>query len=286
MVSNLIVRTSLTIPVIWWLLVCPCVFGQKKSDSGVRISCPPVRQKLIKIVRPTYPEEAKQARIEGTVSLKCLIGLDGSIEKIEVEKGHELLAPAATKAVSQWKYKPLLLNGKAVQTETTVNVIFQLPKESASPILISHNDIHGPLGGERRVEDVRVYSNGKVIYSEEANENRELKMMKKRYEVNLAQEQLQRVITLLQSKEVRSLPSRIPAQTRPIDFFWEKSFEINRNGPTQKVQIDSFYPFLNKHGKVYPRALIDLECIPQNVQAKARGLKEGPEWCADLLKNH
>jgi len=88
-----------------------------------------VRQKLIKIVRPIYPAEAKRARIEGTVSLKCLIGLDGSVEKIEVEKGHELLTPAATKAVSQWKYKPLKLNGKAVQTETTVNIIFQLPKE-------------------------------------------------------------------------------------------------------------------------------------------------------------
>jgi TonB family protein len=278
------VKTSLTITAICWLLVCPCVFGQKTSDSGVRISCPPVRQKLIKIIRPTYPEEAKQARIEGTVSLKCLIGLDGSIERIDVEKGHELLAPAATRVVSQWKYEPLLLNGKAVQTETTVNIIFQLPKESASPILISHNDVHGPLGGERRVEDVWVYSDGKVVYSEEANENRELKMMKSRYEVSLAQEQLQRLITLLQSKEVRSLPSRIPPQRRPIDFFWEKTFEINQNGRTQKLKIDSFYPFLNKHGKAYPQAVIELECTLQDIQAKAHGQTEGPKWCADLLK--
>lgn len=219
------------------------------------------------------------------MSLKCLIGLDGSIDKIEVEKGHELLAPAAIKAVSQWKYEPLLLNGKGVQTETTVNVIFQLPKEPA-PILVSHNDIHGPLGGERCVEHIRIYSNGKVIYSEEANENRDLKMMKKRYEVNISQEQLQRLITLLQSKEVRSLPLRIPPQTRPIDFFWEKSFEINQNGPAQKVQIDSFYPFLNKRGEVYPQAVIELECMLQDVQAKAHGQPEGPKWCTDLVKKH
>jgi len=159
-------------------------------------------------------------------------------------------------------------------------------QESAAPILISHNDIHGPLGGERRVEDVRVYPDGKVVYLEEANENRELKMVKNRYDVTLDQQQLQNLVTLLQGKEIRSLPSRIPPQSRPIDFFWQKSFGISRNGTPQNVQIDSFYPFLNKHGKVYPKALIELECTLQNVQAKARGLKEGPEWCADLLKNH
>ena len=63
------------------------------------------------------------------MSLRSLIGLDGSVEKIEIEKGHELLVPAATKAVSQWKYEPLLLNGKPVQTQTTVNIIFQLAKK-------------------------------------------------------------------------------------------------------------------------------------------------------------
>jgi hypothetical protein len=158
-------------------------------------------------------------------------------------------------------------------------------QQSAAPILISHNDIHGPLGGERRVEDVRVYPDGKVVYLEEANENRELKMVKNRYDVTLDQQQLQSLVTLLQGKEIRSLPSKIPPQSRPIDFFWQKSFGISRNGTSQNVQIDSFYPFLNKHGKVYPKALIELECTLQDVQAKARGLKEGPEWCADLLKN-
>jgi TonB family protein len=82
------------------------------------------------MVRPIYPEEAKQRHIQGTVLLNCLIGLDGSVEKIEVQKGHELLVPAAIKAVSQWKYKPLLLNGKAVRTDTTVEIIFQLPRKS------------------------------------------------------------------------------------------------------------------------------------------------------------
>lgn len=71
---------------------------------------------------------ARQAKVEGKVSLRCIIGTDGSVEKIEVKKGPPLLVAAATKAVSQWKYKPLVLNGKAVEVETVVDVIFQLPK--------------------------------------------------------------------------------------------------------------------------------------------------------------
>jgi len=81
------------------------------------------------MVRPVYPPLARQAHVEGTVSLKCLVGPDGSIENIGVEKGPALLVDAAIEAVSKWKYKPLLLNGKAVKTDTTVNIIFQLPKE-------------------------------------------------------------------------------------------------------------------------------------------------------------
>ena len=123
------VRPKLIIVLYCGLLACFASFGQKKPQSGFRIACPIVGPKLTKIVKPTYPELAKQAHIEGKVSLKCFIGLDGSVEKIEVEKGHELLVPAATEAVSQWKYEPLVLGGKAVDRLTTVDIIFQLPKE-------------------------------------------------------------------------------------------------------------------------------------------------------------
>ena len=131
MVSNLYMR-PLIVVLSSALLICPIAFGQKKVDGQVRISCPPVRTKLIKLVRPKYPEEAKQTGVQGTVSLRCIIGIDGSVEKIEVISGHQALVPAATKAVSQWMYKPLVLNGKPVQMDTTVDVIFRLPKAQQS----------------------------------------------------------------------------------------------------------------------------------------------------------
>jgi len=43
-----------------------------------------------------------------------------------VISGHAVLLQAALEAVRQWKYEPTLLDGKPVQVETTVDVIFQL----------------------------------------------------------------------------------------------------------------------------------------------------------------
>lgn len=104
--------------------------GQDKQDRNVKIICPRVRTKLVKMVRPIYPKQAKDAGIEGKVSLRCIIGRDGSVETIEVTKGEGPFVEAAKTAVSQWKYKPLVLNGVAVKIDTTVDVVFKLPKKS------------------------------------------------------------------------------------------------------------------------------------------------------------
>jgi TonB family protein len=102
--------------------------GQQKQDDGVRLHCKLLYSHPIKIVRPTYPVLARETHIEGRVSLACIIGRDGLIKRIEVKEGHPLLIQAATEAVSQWKFRPLMLNGQAVEMETTVNIDFQLPK--------------------------------------------------------------------------------------------------------------------------------------------------------------
>jgi len=45
---------------------------------------------------------------------------------VELVKGHPLLASAAQAAVSQWKYKPYLYQGKPAEIETEVKTIFSL----------------------------------------------------------------------------------------------------------------------------------------------------------------
>src|SRR4030095_6909224 len=74
--------------------------AQESTRPNVRISCPLLNPHPVKIVRPTYPALARQTHVEGRVSLNCLVGTDGLVEKIKVTKGHPLLIQAATDAVS------------------------------------------------------------------------------------------------------------------------------------------------------------------------------------------
>lgn len=81
---------------------------------------------LIGRVIPEYPTIAREMRIEGTVILQASISKMGTIENLRVVSGPELLRRAAVSAVSQWRYRPYLLNGEPVEVETTVNVSFTL----------------------------------------------------------------------------------------------------------------------------------------------------------------
>jgi protein TonB len=82
--------------------------------------------KLISRVQPVYPQLAIQARIQGNVVLHAIIGRDGQVSELEVLSGHPLLVNAALDAVRQWRYNPTLLNGQAVEVETTITVSFVL----------------------------------------------------------------------------------------------------------------------------------------------------------------
>lgn len=81
---------------------------------------------IISQVQPQYPQLARQARIDGLVLLEAIIGTDGTIQNLRVITGHPLLAPAAEEAVSQWQYRPTMLNGEPVEVVTTISVTFSL----------------------------------------------------------------------------------------------------------------------------------------------------------------
>jgi protein TonB len=84
--------------------------------------------KLIKRVVPMYPRQASQFRISGTVHLLGIIAKDGTIQRLQVLSGHPLLRQAALDAVSQWIYRPTVLNGQPVEVEAPIDVIFTLSR--------------------------------------------------------------------------------------------------------------------------------------------------------------
>jgi TonB family protein len=84
--------------------------------------------KLITKVQPSYPESAKSAGVQGTVVLHAVIGIDGKPLSLRVMNSQidPDLARSAVEAVSQWRYTPTLLNGEAIEVDTTIMVNFSL----------------------------------------------------------------------------------------------------------------------------------------------------------------
>ncbi|MCX6616132.1 MAG: energy transducer TonB [Acidobacteria bacterium] len=85
--------------------------------------------KLVRMVRPQYPPEAKQAGIQGTVLLHVKVATDGTVKEIVVKEGEPKLVEATVEAVRQWEYEPVKLDGKAIEASTDVTVNFKLSEK-------------------------------------------------------------------------------------------------------------------------------------------------------------
>ena len=99
---------------------------QSTRPMRVRVSQGVAQGMVISKVPPIYPADAKAARIQGSVIIGVVIGRDGNIQSEHLVSGHPLLAPAALDAVKQWKYRPYLLNGQAVEVDTQITTNFTL----------------------------------------------------------------------------------------------------------------------------------------------------------------
>ncbi len=98
----------------------------KVAPSRIRVGGNVAQANLIHQVTPTYPAIAKTAHISGTVTLHAIIGKDGTVQDLKYVSGPPLLMQSAMEAVRQWRYRPTLLNGDAVDVDTTISVVFTL----------------------------------------------------------------------------------------------------------------------------------------------------------------
>jgi periplasmic protein TonB len=81
---------------------------------------------LIHRVEPIFPTLARQAGREGRVELHALIGPNGTIQSLQVLEGDPMFYPSALDAVRQWRYRPTILNGRPVEVDTHITVIYKL----------------------------------------------------------------------------------------------------------------------------------------------------------------
>jgi protein TonB len=80
---------------------------------------------IIHRVEPTYPAEARQGKLEGTIALDIVVGRDGAVVSMHALNGPEILARAAMDALRWWKFEPYRVNGEPATVETTVAVEFK-----------------------------------------------------------------------------------------------------------------------------------------------------------------
>jgi len=79
---------------------------------------------LIHRVEPVYPPLARQTHREGRVELRAIIGIDGTIQSLQIVASDPLFDLSAREAVQQWRYRPTILNGQPVEIDTYITVIY------------------------------------------------------------------------------------------------------------------------------------------------------------------
>lgn len=152
-------------------------------------------------------------------------------------------------------------------------------RDTPKAILVSHNDIKGPIIGFTHTEDFEVFADGRVRYSESGNDRKT-----GTFSTRLTPPELHRLTVLLDSKEMRAVPAEIPSQIKVVDFDWEAQLKIQHSSGRQTIAIKNFYPMLNTQRPAYPKALIELECMLRNVQARATKRPvhtEDVDWCPE-----
>jgi TonB family protein len=75
---------------------------------------------------PIYPAMARQAHVEGQVTIEAVIDTNGKLTTMTVISGPPLLQQAAIDSLRTWKYQPGYLNEKPVPTKTSITVNFRL----------------------------------------------------------------------------------------------------------------------------------------------------------------
>ena len=85
---------------------------------------PPV---LISGPSPEYTPMALERRVEGTMAIRCVITVDGTVHGCRVIKSLPFMDRAAIAALERRKYKPALRAGQPVDVYYTFTITFTLP---------------------------------------------------------------------------------------------------------------------------------------------------------------
>jgi len=75
---------------------------------------------------PSYPAQAKSARVAGSVTVFLTVDEKGEVSEVQQANGPELLRRAAEEAARRWKFRPTIINGQPVRVSGYINFNFAL----------------------------------------------------------------------------------------------------------------------------------------------------------------
>ena len=94
--------------------------------GGLREDAGEFQKRLTYCPKPSYPQLARRAGVEGIVRLQVRVTKDGRVEVEKLIEGAPVLADAAMDAVKGWRAKPVWMDGKQIDVISTVTFNFQL----------------------------------------------------------------------------------------------------------------------------------------------------------------
>jgi TonB family protein len=101
------------------------------------------------MVEPAYPEAALKAGIEGAVELRAVIAGNGKTQELTPIKGDPVFATPAVQAVRKWRFHPVLVKGKRVETIYKLRVRFvRILREAVTDLEIESPTEDAPAAGE------------------------------------------------------------------------------------------------------------------------------------------
>ncbi len=107
----------------------PRVPGQPDEDGVYTIGGDVPPPKKVADVRPRFPEAAQAAGLSGVVIAEIVVDESGQVANAHLLQQIPLLEDAALAALRQWRFDPVMVDGRAVPVRMTVTVSFVLKQD-------------------------------------------------------------------------------------------------------------------------------------------------------------
>ena len=100
----------------------PCPFRAPVGETGLR------KQKAVKRVQPTYPEESLKRNVTGKATVQILVDENGKVPEAKVtETPDELIGQAVVDAAKRWEFKPPpKVQGRQICYSSTLSFRFEI----------------------------------------------------------------------------------------------------------------------------------------------------------------